>query len=145
MQSGITVLELLVIVTLFGVLTLVVSNRSVKIERNEQVAAAVYDANLLRRGLEIYKDTYRHYPTDQRGVVLDLVMDVRNEQGFLMMKPVFGKAFSGFHYVPDPEGLSYQIEVKAQDNKHTRIITTPKGTRLEYGNPASKTIRHLKY
>ena len=127
-QHGITVLELVVVVTIIGILSLVVVTRLLLAQDRAQVGAAIADADHFRKALSFYAVDYGNFPPqpyDSPAAVARILIDPeRNEY----MELPQGDNFESFYYSPMRGGQSYTLKIVAKDNRGTAIEATPEGT-----------------
>lgn len=127
-QKGFTILELMMVVTIIGVLSLIAITEMSKATSQAYVGAAMNDVQLLRQAIAMYDAEWGVYPQADANNMVSLVAQLVDPNGDLYIDPPSGDNFAGLNYTAPAGGDlygDYQLEVDCFDPHATRITVTP--------------------
>ncbi len=107
-QAGLTLLELLVVITILVVLTVAVGTVALRYLGRSKADAALLQINQIEAGLDLYKLDVGRYPTSQEGlgVLIEAPAGVDRWRG-----PYVGKAAA----IVDPWGAEFLYEFPGRE------------------------------
>lgn len=122
-HSGFTLIELMVVIVIFGILASLAVARYMNAKDRGYVAAAAYDLDLVRKMLAFYSIDWNSYPSAV-GSYEDLQASLVDSDGNSYGRLPHNETFSFLSYELDDEG-DYVVRVAATDNPHTILVATP--------------------
>lgn len=123
-QRGFTIIELLLVVNIIGILSMVSMTEYNKIHNRAYVAAAINDAQLLRRGISMYDAEWGIFPQNPANDVMGLVEQLVDPFGQPYLNPPTGDNFQEFIYLPDAGASQfgdYEMMILCTDHNRTLI------------------------
>jgi general secretion pathway protein G len=127
-QRGFTILELMMVVTIIGVLSMIAITEMSKATNQAYVGAAMNDVQLLRQAIAMYDAEWGVYPQADANNLVSLVAQLVDPNGALYIDPPSGNNFTTFAYSAPAGGDlygDYQLEVICLDPHATLITVTP--------------------
>lgn len=125
-QRGFTTLELMMVVTIIGVLSMISITELSKATNSAYVGAAMNDVQLLRQAIAMYDAEWGTYPQADAATVGALANQLVNPDGDPYIDAPSGNNFAVFAYTAPPDLYGdYQLEVTCHDPHSTQINVTP--------------------
>lgn len=131
-KKGFTLIELLLVIAIIGILSMIVYTALSAGRGKARDAKRAEDVKTLKAALEVYQNTYGHYPESASGddngtdiTTLAATLITENNNNYLTevpQDPLYKGAANDYQYVRGAGEMSYGIRVTLEDPSDTLTL-----------------------